>query len=404
MHQHIRSITRSLKLRTLLFLTTVVAVAAALQGCNDAQSAVADVAPPAPKVQVAAAIKQQITDWDEFTGRFEAVEHVELRPRVSGYIEALRFVEGSEVAKDDVLFTIDARPYELALARARADYARVKAAAALAESERGRAEQLLQARAISRQEYDQRVSGLSQTQAELRAAEAAVGQAQLNLDYTAVRAPIAGRVSSAQVTAGNYVTAGQTVLTSLVSLDPIYVSFDGDEQVYLKYQAQEQRGQRPSSREAANPVQVGLANEPGFPHAGRMNFVDNALNPATGTIHGRAVLDNPHRLFVPGMFARLRLLGSGSYGATLIADASVATDQDRRYVLVVNDQNVVEYRSVELGEVHDALRVVRSGVEPGERIVVGGLQHVQPGMTVAPEDVALKPLPAAGDARTLARN
>lgn len=237
------------------------------------------------------------------------------------------------------------------------------------------------------------MSRYSQSQAELRAARAAVDTAQLNLEFTQVRSPIAGRVSRANVTAGNYVTAGQSVLTSVVSLDPIYVVFEGDEQVYLKYQTQAQRGERPSSRDAANPVRVGLANESGYPHEGRMNFVDNALNPETGTIRGRAVLDNPDRLFVPGMFARLQLLGSGRYPATLISDESVGTDQDRRYVLVVKADNTVEYRLVELGGIHDGLRVIERGLQAGERVILGGLQRARPGMTVAPQEVALESAP-----------
>lgn len=374
-------------------LTLAAAGAVLLSGCGSAESASQAAVPAAPPVRVTAAISREVADWDGFTGRFEAVEHVELRPRVSGYIDELRFVEGKEIAKDEVLFVIDARPYRLELARAQAELARVQAADALAESERERAGRLLEAKAISRQEYDQRVSRYSQSQAELRAARAAVDTAQLNLEFTQVRSPIAGRVSRANVTTGNYVTAGQSVLTSVVSLDPIYVVFEGDEQVYLKYQTQARLGERPSSRDAANPVRVGLANESGYPHEGRMNFVDNALNPETGTIRGRAVLANPDRLFVPGMFARLQLLGSGRYPATLISDESVGTDQDRRYVLVVKADNTVEYRPVELGEIHDGLRVVERGLQAGERVILGGLQRARPGMTVAPQEVALESTP-----------
>jgi RND family efflux transporter MFP subunit len=374
-------------------LLVLAAAAVLLAGCGSAESAAHAAAPPVPQVRVTAAISREVADWDGFTGRFDAVEHVELRPRVSGYIDELRFVEGKEVAKDEVLFAIDARQYRLELAGAEAELARVQAAGELADSERERAGRLLEAKAISRQEYDQRVSRHSQSQAELRAARAAVDSARLNLEFTQVRSPIAGRVSRASVTAGNYVTAGQTVLTSVVSLDPIYVVFEGDEQIYLKYQMQAQRGERPSSRDAANPVRVGLANESGYPHEGRMNFVDNALNPETGTIRGRAVLANPDRLFVPGMFARLQLLGSGRYPATLISDESVGTDQDRRYVLVVKADNTVEYRPVELGEIHDGLRVVGRGLAAGERVILGGLQRARPGMTVAPEEVALESSP-----------
>jgi RND family efflux transporter MFP subunit len=211
--------------------------------------------------------------------------------------------------------------------------------------------------------------------------------AKLDLEYTQVTAPIDGRVSRAEITVGNYVNAGETILTSVVSLDPIYVYFEGDEQTYLKYSDLAKRGERPSSRDNPNPVFIGLANETDFPHAGKMNFLDNALNPQTGTIRARALLDNPEHLFTPGMLARVKLQGSGKYTAALIDDAAVATDQDRKYVMVVNAQNTVEYRSVDLGGIYDNRRVVRSGLQPGERIVVGGLQRVRPGMTVAPQEV-----------------
>jgi RND family efflux transporter MFP subunit len=200
-----------------------------------------------------------------------------------------------------------------------------------------------------------------------------------------VVAPIDGRVSRAEVTAGNYVTAGSTVLTSVVSLDPIYVYFEGDEQTYLKYNGQAQRGERPSSRDAANPVFVGLANEPDFPHAGHMNFVDNALNPETGTIRARAVLKNAEHQFTPGMLARVKLLGSGQYQATLIPDEAVGTDQDRKFVIVINAQSVAEYRAIQLGEIVDGQRIVRDGVRAGEQVIVGGLQRVRPGMQVTPQ-------------------
>jgi RND family efflux transporter MFP subunit len=287
-----------------------------------------------------------------------------------------------------VLFVIDARPYQVQADRAKAEYARVQAQIELAERELARADKLLAARAISQEEYDQRLSQRSQLQADVRAAKATVDSAQLDLEFTRVVSPISGRVSRAEVTQGNYVGAGETVLTSVVSLDPIYVYFEGDEQIYLKYADLAKRGERPSSRDTPNPVFVGLANESDFPHAGRMNFVDNVLNPDTGTIRARAVLDNPDHTFTPGMFARIRLLGSGRYTATLINDEAVGTDQDRRFVMVVNEKNVVEYRSVELGKAVDNQRVVHQGVKPGERVIVGGLQRVRPGMTVTPEDVA----------------
>lgn len=355
-----------------------------LSGCGDSKAGPA-AAPPAPAVHVATVEQRTISDWDTFTGRFEAVESVKLRPRVSGYIDQVSFSEGKDVKKGDVLFVIDPRPYRVQLERAQGDLARARAQAELSEKELRRTESLLAAHAVSQEEYEQRASQRNQLAADLQAARAAADAAQLDLEFTRVVAPIDGRVSRAEVTAGNYVTAGTTVLTSVVSLDPIYVYFEGDEQTYLKYNGQAQRGERPSSRDAANPVFVGLANEADFPHAGRMNFVDNALNPETGTIRARAVLDNAAHQFTPGMLARVKLLGSGEYSATLVPDEAVGTDQDRKFVIVVNAQSVTEYRPVQLGEIADGQRIVRSGVQPGERIVVGGLQRVRPGMQVTPQ-------------------
>ena len=357
-----------------------------LSGCG--QGKAANAAPPPTPVHIAAAQAGEVTDWDTFTGRFEAVEAVKLRPRVSGYIDEVKFAEGKEVKKGDVLFAIDQRPYRVQFERTQAEFVRAQARAELAQTELARSQKLLAAHAVSQEEFDQRASDLNQSRADQLAARAAMAAAKLNLEYTQVIAPIDGRVARAEITAGNYVNAGETILTSVVSLDPIYVYFEGDEQTYLKYNELAKRGERPSSRDNPNPVFIGLANENDFPHAGKMNFVDNALNPATGTIRARALLDNPEHLFTPGMLARVKLQGSGKYTATLIDDEAVATDQDRKYVLVVNAQNVVEYRGVELSGVYDNRRIVRNGLQPGERIVVGGLQRVRPGMTVAPQDTA----------------
>ena len=370
-----------------------VIMSAILSGCSKAPAESAQA--QAPQVRVSRAEARTVTDWDEFSGHFEAIERVQLRPRVSGYIDAVRFEEGREVKKGDVLFLIDARPYQTRFDHAQAELNRAKAQSELAERELARAEQLLAAHAISQEEYDQRASQRSQSLAAFQGAKAELDAARLDLEFTRVVAPIDGRISRAEVTQGNYVTAGETVLTSVVSLDPIYVYFEGDEQTYLKYAAQAKRGERRSSREAPNPVFVGLADENGFPHAGRMNFVDNALDPETGTIRARAVLANPDHALTPGMFARVRLLGSGEYPATLINDEAVATDQDRRYVLVVNEQNVAEYRAVELGPLVDNQRVVREGVKPGERVIIGGLQRVRPGMAVAAQEVVPGPVQTA---------
>ncbi len=372
-------------LHALLLAVGVACIAFGLSGCAKQDSA-ANAAPPAPAVHVATVTSSEVTDWDAFTGRFEAVEAVKLRPRVSGYIDQVKFAEGKEVKKGDVLFVIDPRPYRVQFERTQAEFVRAQARAELAQTELARSQKLLAAHAVSQEEFDQRTSMLSQARADQLAARAAMDAAKLDLEYTQVTAPIDGRVSRAEITVGNYVNAGESILTSVVSLDPIYVYFEGDEQTYLKYADLAKRGERPSSRDTPNPVFVGLANESDFPHAGKMNFVDNALNPATGTIRVRALLDNPEHLFTPGMLARVKLQGSGNYTAALIDDESVATDQDRKYVMVVNAQNAIEYRAVELGGIHDNRRIVRNGLQQGERVVVGGLQRVRPGMTVAPQE------------------
>ncbi len=353
-------------------------------GCGSKQPA----APPPQAVTVAEVPEREITEWDEFTGRLEAVDAVEIRPRVSGYIKRVAFAEGKEVKKGEVLFEIDPRPYQADLARAEAQLEGARSAAALAASEVQRAGKLVDVQAISREEFDTRTSAEAQGDATVRGAEAAVQTARLNLEWTRVRSPIAGRVSNAQVTVGNLVQAGPpagALLTTVVSLDPIYVYFEGDEQTYLKYAAMARGGSRPSSRDFKNPVQMGLANEDGlFPHQGYVDFVDNQLNPQTGTIRARAVFSNKDRLFTPGLFARIKLLGSAKHPATLVLDKAVGTDQDKKFVLALNPDSTVEYRSVEIGRLMDGMRIVTSGLKPGEQIVINGLQRIRPGMKVAP--------------------
>jgi len=356
---------------------------------------------PVPQVTVAAAISRKVTEFDEFTGRFEAVERVEIRPRVSGYISSVNFSDGTEVHKGEVLFVIDPRPYVAERDKARAQLAQARSQLTLARSQRDRAAKLLAQHAISQEEYDTRTSGAEQGDANVQAAQAALDAAALNLEFTRVTAPISGRISRALVTSGNFVADGQTLLTTLVSLDPIYVTFDGDEQAYLKYSklARERAG-----HETRNPVQVGLADENGYPHQGAMVFVDNALDPATGTIHSRALLENHERIFTPGLFARLRLLDGAQHDAVLVNDSAIGTDQTVRYVLVVGPGNRVEYRPVQLGPVVDGLRVVQRGLSAGETIVVNGLQRVRPGAQVQAQRVAMGERHLPADATLLATN
>jgi len=342
-------------------------------------------APPLQAVTVAPVPEQEISDWDEFTGRLEAVDQVEIRPRVSGYIQRVAFTEGREVRKGEVLFEIDPRPYQAELARAEAELERAKSAAALAASDVQRAQTLVKAQAISREEYDSRTSAEAQGGAGVKAAEAAVQTARLNLDWTRVRSPINGRVSNALVTSGNLVQPGPpaTLLTTVVSLDPMYVYFDSDEQTYLRYAGRARHGS--NWRTAKLPVYLGLANEDGFPHEGQLDFVDNQIDPNTGTIRTRAVFSNTSRTLTPGLFARVKLVGEHKRKALLVRDAAIGTDQDRKFVLVVGQGDTLAYRPVVPGRLVDGLRIIDSGLQPGEHVVVNGLMRVRPGMKVAPQ-------------------
>jgi RND family efflux transporter MFP subunit len=370
---------------SILLAAAALAVAAATSGCSQNAKATTAAVQAPPQVTVAQVLSRQVTDFDEFTGHFEAVERVEIRPRVSGYISSVNFTQGREVKKGDVLFVIDPRPYEADLKRAKAELAQARSQLALSKSERDRAVKLLDSHAISREEYDTRVAGTEQSTANVDAAEAAVDSAALNLTFTRVAAPISGVVGRAEITEGNLVSAGQTLLTTLVSQDPIYVTFEGDEQGYLRYMELARKG----GHDARHPVWVGLANEQGYPHEGAIVFVNNEIDAATGTARARGLLENHDRRFTPGMFARVKLPGSSTYRALLINDSSVGTDQSVKYVLRVGQDNRVEYQPVKLGPVIDGLRVVREGLKDGDVIVVNGLQRVRPGAPVTPQRVAM---------------
>lgn len=373
-------------------LVGLLAASLFLVACNTAPSQGPGGPPPPPQVSVAAVIEKEVNEWDEFTGRLEAVDRVEIRPRISGYIEKVYFQQGAEVKKGDLLFEIDPRPLQAELARAEAELVRANTKLDLSQRDLARAEELIQSQSISQQGYEQLTSGRQDSDAAVQAAQAAVLTARLNLDYTKIRSPINGRTSRAEVTAGNLVTgggAGSTLLTTVVSLDPIYAYFEGDEQIYLKYAELSRRGERPSSRDKRNPIYLGLSSEEGHPHQGYVDFVDNALNPETGTIRARAVFDNKERTFTPGLFARLKLVGSGTYKAMLVNDKAIGTDQSKKFVLVVGADNKALYREVKLGPVIDGLRVVRQGLSGGETIVVNGLQRVRPGDAVTPQIVSM---------------
>lgn len=362
--------------RSTISLAAGIALALVLSGC--AGNAAEPHAPPAPEVSVATVVSQSVRASDEFTGRVAAVETVELRPRVSGYVERVAFAEGQEVRKGDVLFVIDDRRYRADYDKSVADLARARAEAKLAQTQDARAESLIASRAISRDEYESRKAASSGSDAAVRAAEAAVARAKLDLEYTKVVAPIDGRAGRALVTVGNLAQADATPLTTLVSLDPVHVYFEGDEQAYLRL-----------AREFGNAtVRVGLSDEEGYPHEGTVDFIDNQVDARTGTIRARAVLANADRRFTPGLFARVQLEGVAATQALLVDEKAVLTDQDRKYVYVLGEKNAAMRKDVVLGASIDGMRVVDSGLAAGDRVIVNGVQKVFfPGMTVNPVDV-----------------
>ncbi|MDQ1119308.1 MULTISPECIES: efflux RND transporter periplasmic adaptor subunit [Pseudoxanthomonas] len=393
---------RARRLSSFALLALSVAVIA---GCNS--NAAETAAPPPPAVSVAPVLIKPIRQWDEFSGRIEAVQTVQLRPRVSGYIESVNYREGDEVKAGTVLFTIDARSYRAALAQAQAQLARARSAASQATGEADRARKLADQQAMSTELYEQRRATSNEAAAEVQAAQAAVDAARLDLEWTKVRAPIDGRAGRALVTAGNLVGAGDaaSVLTTVVS-DQVQVHFDADETTFLRYAELARKGQRPSGREGGLPVQVALVGEDGYPHAGQVDFVDNQLSPGTGTIRVRALMDNADRSLVPGLYARVRLPGSGEFKAMLVDDAAILTDQDRKYVYVVDAQGKAQRRDVQLGRLADGLRIVNGGLQAGDKVVVEGVQKIfMPGMPVQAKTVAMQP-PAAKPAeqRTTAMN
>ncbi|WJN57293.1 multidrug efflux RND transporter periplasmic adaptor subunit MexE [Pseudomonas sp. SO81] len=342
---------------------------------------------PAAKVSIAEVIEQPINEWDEFTGRLEAPESVEVRPRVSGYIDKVAFDEGSLVKKGDLLFQIDPRPFEAEVKRLQAQLQQARANQTRAANEARRGERLRQSNAISAELADARASAATEAQAAVAATQAELENAQLNLSFTRITSPIDGRVSRAEITEGNLVGAGQSLLTSVVSTDKVYAYFDADERVFLKYV--ELARKAGSDARGASPVYLGLTSENGHPHEGQLDFLDNQVNPRTGTIRGRAVFDNRDGRFTPGLYARLKLVGSGTYPAALIKDEAVGTDLGKKFVLVLGDKNTVDYRAIELGPKLEGLRIVRSGLSKGEKIVVNGLQRAMPGATVDPQSVPM---------------
>ncbi len=355
---------------------------------NPTPAPAADAAPPPVPVSVAKVEEKSVTEWDEFSGRVRAIDHVEVRPQVSGIIEQVHFSDGQLVRKGDLLFTIDPRPFQAALDNAKAVEAGAQAKFTLAQTNLTRNQGLIGVHAIAQSDLDNSNDAFLEANAALQAAQAAVQTAQLNLNYTAITAPVSGRVSRAEITAGNLVGDGASapLLTTVVSVSPVYVEFEIDEQTYLKYLA---NGASGNSGLAHIPVGMGLADEDGYPRHGRLESIDNQLDTSSGTIRVRAVFDDPSGDLTPGLYAKVRTGGSAAETALLVDDRAIGTDQDKKYVMVIDADNKANYRAVTLGPVVNGLRIVRSGLREGERIVVDGLQRVRPNAVVAPTEVAM---------------
>jgi membrane fusion protein, multidrug efflux system len=357
--------------------------AAILAGCSHSQANNPAPAAPAPAVSVAEVLARPLRDWEEFSGRLQAIDSVDLRSRVSGFIDAAPFTEGARVTKGQLLFRIDPRPFQAEVDRLSAQLRHAHAQSDLAALNHERGKQLIAKHVISQQDFDQLATTANGGNDDVGAAQAALEAARLNLEFTQVRAPIAGRVSRMLITPGNLVTS-DSILTTIVSDDAVYAYFDADEQTYLKF-----AHAAPVGNSNGSPVYMGLTDEQGFPHEGRLNFVDNQVDPRSGTIRGRAVFDNPDHRLTPGLFARIKLVGAESHDTILIDERAVGTDLGKKFVLTVKGDNTLEYRNVTLGASIDALRVVKSGLAAGDVIVVNGLQHVQPGISVTPTRIAM---------------
>jgi RND family efflux transporter MFP subunit len=369
-------------------LWLVLALLFFINGCRSA----APTAAPPPKVTVSTPIVREIIEWDEYTGRMESTESVEVRARVNGYLQSIHFKDGQIVKKGDLLFVIDPRPYQAEVDRVTAELQLAQARLELAKSDYARAQKLLEFRAISQEEADTRAATERQALQSVEAARANVNASKLNVEFTRVTAPISGRISRKLVTEGNLInggTAESTLLTTIVSLDPVYCYFEADERSYLKYVRLARDGKQPSAREAKQPVYLALADEKTFTRKGYIDFVDNRLDPKTGTMSGRAIFTNTDLSLTPGLFGRVRLQGSSPYQAVLVPDEAVGSDQAQKYVFVMNGDNMIEYRAVQLGPLIHGFRVIRSGLRPNELFVANGIQRARAGIKVTPEKRAI---------------
>jgi RND family efflux transporter MFP subunit len=364
--------------------------AALLVACSEQQRQQA--APPAPKVTVSKPLQRTIVDQDEYVGRFVPVETVELRARVSGYLDKVHFQDGQYVKQGDLLFTIDKRPFQNTLDQATANLETAKSNLVFTEADLARGQQLMRDRTISEQVFQQRAQAFRNAQAAVAASEALVRQAALDVEFTEIRAPLSGRIGDRRVTPGNLVTGGTSFTTTLlgviVSTDPIRLEFSFDEASLLRYERLGRGGQNEVTGRGNTTVRVKLIDEPTFSHIGRMDFVDNLIDRATGTIRGRAQFSNPDGLFTPGMFGRVQVPASAPYEALLLPDAAIGTEQARKYVLVVGDDNTAAQRYVSLGNIADGYRVVKSGLKPEDRVIINGLVRARVGGKVTPEEVS----------------
>lgn len=344
--------------------------------------------PPIP-VKTSLPVMREVLEWDEYTGRIEAMQSVDIRARVSGYLEEVRFKDGEKVRKGDLLFVIDRRSFETELKHAQAELQRTRSKLELAENDLKRAERLRASKAISDEEFDSRSKGLAESTATMHSAETAVEMAQLNLDYTRVRSPIDGRIGRELITKGNLVNSDQTLLTTVVSVNPVYVYLDADERSVLKYRRLTAEGQRSRGNNGRIVAQLGLIDEAGFPHQGFIDYVDPRMDPSTGTLHVRGVFENPAELLSPGLFARVRIHGGSPHPALLIPDRAIGTDQDQKYVWVAAKDGTIEYRKIRLAGLHGSFRVVREGLRPDDAVIVEGIAKLRPGAQVKAESITV---------------
>jgi RND family efflux transporter MFP subunit len=376
----------------------ILASALALAGCGE--SAPKQAAPAPPAVTVAKAQKQTVTDFDEYVGRFIAVDSVEIRSRVSGYLDKVHFKDGQIVKQGDLLFTIDRRPFETALAQARATLAQAKANLAFADSDLARASQLVRDRTITEQTFEQRTQAKRVAEASVAAQEAAVRQTELDIQFTELKAAVTGRIGDRRVSEGNLVTGGTggntTLLATVVSIDPMRFEFTFDEASFLRYERLGNVGKDINSRGTGMEISVRLIDESDFKHPGTMDFIDNVIERSSGTIRGRAMLVNANGALTPGMFGRVRVPGSPPYEAMLLPDAAIGSEQVRKYVLVVDNENVARMKYVTLGQLVGELRVIKEGIGPDDRVIVNGLMRARPGAKVTPQEQGAPTPPAAG--------